>query len=413
MAYSELIKNFDKIREYMRQFYVYGFHSRSKYNFKSSRSYDNEHRRIESWLGEYMRFRQEESGKVVFMSIDGRQLESNPLYKAFKTKSFTNNDITLHFCILDLLLSGKEYSATNIVKLIGTEYLAHFDNAIYCDESTIRKKLKEYVAAGLITERKCGKEMLFSKTESNIDFKSWTDALSFFSEYSPMGVIGSYISDIAKTDSCPFRFKHRYLFHVLDSQIMYTLVTAINEGKNIEATVKSKEASTVNYTIHPLKIYISTQNGRQYLLCYNKDSYGINFIRLDNIISLKVTHKEPLRESFLKEADNIRQHIWGVALKEDHSLEKVEMAIHINEQEEYVYNRLMREKRCGKVFRKDAQTCVFTAEVYDALELLPWIRTFIGRIENFYCSNSEVTNRLNQDIETLNKLYGGYCDDIQ
>lgn len=24
MAYSELIKNFDKIREYMREFYVYG-----------------------------------------------------------------------------------------------------------------------------------------------------------------------------------------------------------------------------------------------------------------------------------------------------------------------------------------------------------------------------------------------------
>ena len=27
MAYSELIKNFDRIRDYMRQFYVYGFKS--------------------------------------------------------------------------------------------------------------------------------------------------------------------------------------------------------------------------------------------------------------------------------------------------------------------------------------------------------------------------------------------------
>ena len=30
MAYSELIKNFDRIREYMRQFYVYGFRSRTE-----------------------------------------------------------------------------------------------------------------------------------------------------------------------------------------------------------------------------------------------------------------------------------------------------------------------------------------------------------------------------------------------
>ena len=54
MAYSELIKNFDKIRDYMRDFYVYGFRSRSGFDKKSARSYDNERRRIESWLGDYM-----------------------------------------------------------------------------------------------------------------------------------------------------------------------------------------------------------------------------------------------------------------------------------------------------------------------------------------------------------------------
>lgn len=52
MAYSELIKNFDRIRDYMRQFYVYGFKSRTEYDKKSTRSYDNERRRIESWLGQ-------------------------------------------------------------------------------------------------------------------------------------------------------------------------------------------------------------------------------------------------------------------------------------------------------------------------------------------------------------------------
>ena len=41
MAYSELIKNFDRIRDYMRQFYVYGFKSRTEYDKKSARSYDN------------------------------------------------------------------------------------------------------------------------------------------------------------------------------------------------------------------------------------------------------------------------------------------------------------------------------------------------------------------------------------
>jgi len=40
MAYSELIKNFNRIRDYMREFYVYGFKSRCEYDKKSPRSYD-------------------------------------------------------------------------------------------------------------------------------------------------------------------------------------------------------------------------------------------------------------------------------------------------------------------------------------------------------------------------------------
>ena len=89
MAYSELVKSFERIRNYMREFYVYGFKSRDEYGMKSARSYDNERRRIESWLGDYMSFHQESSGKKVFLSMDSRRVPCNPLYKAFKAKSFT------------------------------------------------------------------------------------------------------------------------------------------------------------------------------------------------------------------------------------------------------------------------------------------------------------------------------------
>lgn len=60
MAYSELIKNLERIRDYMREFYVYGFKSREEYDAKSARSYDNERRRIESWMGDYSMLQQHE-----------------------------------------------------------------------------------------------------------------------------------------------------------------------------------------------------------------------------------------------------------------------------------------------------------------------------------------------------------------
>ena len=47
MAYSELVKNFNRIRDYMREFYVYGFKSRDEVSKKSARSYNDE-RRLES-----------------------------------------------------------------------------------------------------------------------------------------------------------------------------------------------------------------------------------------------------------------------------------------------------------------------------------------------------------------------------
>ena len=51
--YNELVKNYNKIREYLRDFYIYGFRSRDNFVLKSSgRSYDNERRRIESYLGD-------------------------------------------------------------------------------------------------------------------------------------------------------------------------------------------------------------------------------------------------------------------------------------------------------------------------------------------------------------------------
>ena len=101
MAYSELIKNFEKVRAYMREFYVYGFKSRTEYDAKSARSYDDERRRLESWLGDYMRFTQTPEGKNVFLSVDSRVTRKNPFYKAWKAKSFTDGDITLHFAIFD------------------------------------------------------------------------------------------------------------------------------------------------------------------------------------------------------------------------------------------------------------------------------------------------------------------------
>lgn len=208
MAYSELIKDFGRIREYMRQFYVYGFRTRDEYDGKSARSYDNERRRIESWLGEYMSFRQDSTGKVTFISVDSRSIMHNPLYRAFKAKSFTDNDITLHFYILDIIREYGELSVSEIMDWICSDYLSSFDDVQLPDESTVRKKLKEYVGAGILQSRKSGRRVVYSLTDEHTDIASWQDALDFFTETAPAGVIGSFLLDKCEHTSDILSFKH-------------------------------------------------------------------------------------------------------------------------------------------------------------------------------------------------------------
>ena len=106
MPYSELVKNFERIRDYMHGFYVYGFKSRNEYGQRSERSYDNERRRIDSYLRDYMGYQWTKSGKAVFISIDSREAAHNPLYNALKARSFTDLDVFLHFVLLDVLADG-------------------------------------------------------------------------------------------------------------------------------------------------------------------------------------------------------------------------------------------------------------------------------------------------------------------
>lgn len=231
MAYSELVKNFNRIREYMREFYVYGFKSRNEYTGKSARSYDDERRRLESWLGDYMRFRQTSDGKNVFISIDSRVSRHNPLYKAWKAKSFTDGDITLHFILMDILaVSDVPITLGDITGRIDA-YLSAFEAPRLFDESTVRKKLKEYVSEGIVIAKKRGKTMYYSRAQMSEIYGA--DVLDFFSEVAPCGVIGSFLLDKGNRAETRFAYKHHYMTGALDSEILGLLFMAMREKRMV------------------------------------------------------------------------------------------------------------------------------------------------------------------------------------
>jgi len=413
MPYSELIKSFDKIREYMRQFYVYGFRSRSEFDAKSARSYDNERRRIESWLGGYMSFRQGEGGKAVFLSVDSRTLPRNPLYTAFKTKSFTANDIALHFYILDMLAEGEELTLRQIADRV-SEYREAFDDAEPVDDSTIRNKLREYVSLGLLVSEKRGRELVYRRAGGCVDLRSWAEAAAFFSEADPVGVIGSYLLDKLPVQPNEFSFKHHYILHALDSEVLCELLLAMGEDRCVELSNFSRRLRDIKkHNVFPAKIYVSTQSGRQYLLCYHYIYHRPMLFRLDNIRAVKPGSVERDREKYLGCCGKFEEHLWGASGGEEPNLDHIEMTVHVGDGEHFIVDRLERERRCGRIEAIDSHTYKYVADVYDASEMLPWLRTFIGRVEKLTCSDSWVERRFYEDIEAMEALYGGDADAVQ
>ena len=408
-GYSELVKSFERVRAYMRDFYVFGFKSREDYKRKSARAYDDERRRVESWLGEHMSFVRTPEGKSVFISIDSRTSRHNPLYKAWKAKSFTDGDITLHFLIFDILHSPEvKLTIAEIQDIIDRDYLPHFSTPFTYDESTLRKKMKEYVGEGIILSEKDGKRVLYSRAEGD-DISGLSEALDFFSEVAPCGEVGSFLLDKIDSES-PFDFKHHYITGTFDSGVMAALFEAMREGRAVSVdNLNNKRDEPRRTTLVPLRIFISVQNGRQHLLAYN---YAVkNFVsyRLDYLSGVKPLEVEPRFSQLRQMLSEAQGKMWGVNTnrgKFGDRLETVSFVIKIKPDEDHIVKRLERERRIGKVEKLDEVTYRFSAEVYDTGEMIPWIRTFISKIQSMSFSNRTAENRFKDDVLEMYRMYG-------
>ena len=410
-SYSELIKNFERIRAYMREFYVYGIKSREDYKSKSSRTYDDERRRMESWLGDHMSFVRTSEGKNVFISIDSRVSDHNPLYKAWKAKSFTDGDITLHFILFDILYAPEvEYGVSELMEIIDEKYLSIFDEPMMFDESTLRKKLKEYTELGIVSSRKVGKRLVYRRTEDNVSIPD-THTLNFYSEIAPCGVIGSFLLDKTEHEEHPFDFKHHYITSALDSGVLAMLFEAMRTKSVITVSNMSRKRDEPRRNrIIPLRVFISVQNGRHHLLAYQPDFNCIKSFRIDYLSNVKIEEPTPRFDELRVSLNEMQTKMWGVNTKrnrhgEEH-IEHVEFVVRIEPGEEHIIRRLNREKRVGTVEKIDDNTYRFYADVYDTMEMIPWIRTFICRIVKLNFSNRTAENQFKTDLGTMYSMYG-------
>lgn len=405
--FQELIKNFERIRDYMRQFFLYGFKVRSEFGEKSGRTYDNERRRIESYLNGYIHADYTSRGKQVSVHMDSKQIASNPLYAAWKSKSFTDNDLLLHFFLLYLLGNGQSLTVPALCDLLAERM------ETVPDLQTVRNKCREYERLGILKSEKVGKAYAYRLAPPmNIEgtplYKDLMQAVKFCSEAMPFGFVGSTLLDREFLHNDLFSWKHYFLVHTLEDQVLLDILSAIREHRSITFENHSaRSGNRTEITGLPLEIFVSTQTGRRYLCLYFFPKRRFNCLRLDCISGVKPLEVCPEYDRYKEKLQKNLPSCWGVSFGGYSRIETLCMKLSINErQEPYILERLRREGRGGEILKVRENVFLYTGIFFDTNEMLSWVKSFTGRILDLQCSNDAVLTKVTGDLEAMYKMYG-------
>ncbi len=406
--FQELIKNFPNIREYVRDFFVYGFKTRNDFKDKSPRTYDNQRRRLESWLAPYIRKDYVPEGSNLSLAIDSNLLDTNPLFQVWKTKSFTDNDIVLHFLILDLLQNGRALTVEAITDMLLSEYETLFDI------QTVRRKCNAYAKEGLLQKQKNGKTVAFSLDNTLTNWlnanENIHDALAFYQMAESFGIIGNALSEQLDIQNQAFRMKHSFFVHTLEDGMLLELLDAMDKELMVRLEIKGSKNEQLNTAnCIPLQIFTSTRSGRRFLCAYTCTKRRFTCYRLDAIKKITPLERTEDYGELLAKLSRNRPYLWGVSFQgqERQRLDTLAMTIWALEPtENYIVDRLKREGRGGTVTKIARNTYLYEIQVFDCNEMLPWARTFIGRILSLECTAKSVEKRFYNDLETMYRMYG-------
>ena len=420
---SNDISEVNMLRDFIREIYVESFHSSNGHisiHSPSGRSEGEAKSRLHAFFEENFITKNSENEDV--LKFDSRLVNQNPLFAIWKMCHFKPEYLTRDFALFDLL-STREYEEGLSDYDLKSDDSGKNKLELYTGRPISHKQLGPYIAnlrtngiidvkesfseEGKLLKRSyqlAGTKKIQNLLKNNPEILS---AIQFASETFPCGVIGSYILDSvdAEISHSIFNFKHHFIYNTLDSEVMYTVFSAINEKRFV--IIKRKGYDMICAT--PIQVRFSARDGRAYLVYHSNDltHKGFYIGNFENIISVRKSKECIHFDSLITEFDSIKSHLWGKSIKKDKkTTEHVDFTIRYEEDEFYILKRLKREAFSGHIesSEKDNQA-TFSFELFDSKELIPWIRSYFGRITKFNFENGELQQQITEEIKKLYAMY--------
>jgi len=404
MARQMQLRDFNDVRGYIRDFYVFAYKNQADFADTTISTYYNKLKQIKFWLGDYFVSRKGDRGVVSYFSFDNRKLRHNPLYYPYKCKNFTDVAMKTHFAILSALSGGGKKSTEEIYDEL--YYLGSAESEdVDINLESVRNRIKEYVQIGILKESKRGSTFYYELKRNSIDINRWKRAIEFFSEVDPLGLIGSFILERFE-DEGPgfFCFKHGFSFQAIDSIVLFDIVDAIEREMTVKITESHNRTGNIEKEILPLKVYISTDSGRQHVLAYDMKEKQYEFHRIDYIDSVEIRERNESFANIKSGMSGFEGKLWnptfGQRVPQKYSIE-----FDFPENAEFLVRRLTRESRNGTVKKKKGNW-ILTVEAYDTTSVLPLIRSFMGYIVDIKSLDSSLKEIWQDELALYEETYG-------
>ena len=381
-----LIRDYENIRPVLRDIYIFGCFSRDDFIRKgmSGRKYDNEQRRISSYLPDkFVRKRRVDKKVILYCSYDMGESARNYLAETYRNKSFTALDIMSFFFIQQLLNETEEMTAVELL-----DKLPALNHSVIFTKDNLRVKLDELVESRYITSRKDGRNVYYGLASdiwsdfTNEELEDICIFLEFLKNVSPLEMPYYFLEQklhlylecergIHIRPKSTFAFKHSHLFNCLDNDILLGILKGCEKKTRMQIKLTTQK-STI---ILPIYIIHDSTYGRQYLYCYDYLFEKQRLIRIDKVESVEMIEQTEPEDSLLCD-DCFLEECWctsGV----DENLKEVVIAFFFDEErEDYILRRIQREGHSGTIEKINDGVYEYRIKLRDPNEMIPWIRSF-------------------------------------
>lgn len=155
----------------------------------------------------------------------------------------------------------------------------------------------------------------------------------------------------------------------------------------------------------PFFVMRNVQTGRQYVTCWYEAEGIYKPVRLDYIMLNRDHNEGKVRDDYddLKsKCEELYENSWGVNLfYTNRPPQNVSFTIQVDKDTGYIAKRLYREKRNGVVDDLGDWKYRFRMDLYDPIEILPWITTFYGYIVELVMEDEEAMNKLKTNFQRM------------